>query len=201
MLNNTIVDKPADTQTPIHPLLTSRWSPRTFSDESISTNHLNQLFEAIRWAPSSMNEQPWRILYVRKGTDEYDKVVSILSDFNQSWVTNAPVILLAAYKKKFDSGKDNFHALHDLGLGMAMLTVQAQHLNIAVHQMAGVDWQEAHKVFNVPDEFHVATAVALGYYGGELDDLSDDLQKQETKERQRKPSEEIVAEGQFPFNK
>ncbi|WP_417889823.1 nitroreductase family protein [Xanthomarina gelatinilytica] len=182
----------ADTEYEIFALLKQRYSPRTFKKESIKSRHLNQLFEAVRWSASSNNLQPWRFIYAEKGTEAYKKIYNCLSDFNKSWTDNAPVLMLTAYKEKTKDGKDNFHALHDLGLSMGSLTVQAQYLGIAVHHMAGVDWQKAQKEFNVPDGYHISTAVALGYYGGDLEDLPEDLQEQETAKRNRVSQEEFA---------
>ena len=38
------------------------------SGEPIDEGALMQLFEAARWAPSSGNVQPWRMLYARRDT-------------------------------------------------------------------------------------------------------------------------------------
>lgn len=182
----------ADTQHEIFALLKQRYSPRTFKKEPIKNRHLEQLFEAVRWSASSNNIQPWRFIYAEKGSDAYNKIYDCFSDFNKSWAKNAAVLLLTAYKEKTDEGKENFHALHDLGLSLGSLTVQAQYLGIAVHHMAGVDWQKAQKIFNVPEGFHISTAIALGYYGGDLEDLPEDLQKQETSKRKRVPIQEFA---------
>ena len=43
-------------------VIKDRWSPRSFSDQEVSQEQLNKLFEASRWAPSAMNEQPCHLL-------------------------------------------------------------------------------------------------------------------------------------------
>ncbi len=101
-------------------------------------------------------------------------------------------LALTAYKEKNDEGKENFHALHDLGLCLGNLTVQAQYMDIGVHHMAGVNWKKAQDVFNVPEGYHITTAIALGYYGGDLESLPDDLQKKETAQRQRIPYKQFA---------
>ncbi len=191
--------KKADTVYPLLDLLVHRYSPRIFAEQKVDESDLLTLFEAARWAPSSSNLQPWRFLYAYRNSDHYDKIFSCLSEFNRKWVGNAPVVVLAAYHKKRKDGVDNFHALHDLGLAVSMMTVQAQSMNIALHQMAGVDWKKAHEIFNVPDDYHVATAIAIGYYGGKPEDLSDDLYKSEIAERERKPLDEIIARDQWKW--
>ncbi|MEM1328405.1 MAG: nitroreductase family protein [Bacteroidota bacterium] len=187
--------KEANTDYPILQLLQDRWSPRVFTDTEPTDQELRQLFEAASWAASSYNQQPWRFIVARKGTDTYKKIYDLLSDFNQSWV-DSPVLVLTAYKKTFDDGKENFHALHDLGACVTSMTIQAQSMGIALHQMAGVDFEKAKEEFNIPDDFHVATAITIGFYGGNPEKLEDDLQKQEKQARERKPQSEFVfAEG------
>lgn len=56
------------TERPIDPLFTRRWSPRAFTGEAISEAALVSLCEAARWAPSSCNSQPWRFIYGRADT-------------------------------------------------------------------------------------------------------------------------------------
>ena len=56
------MEKPAETQFPIHDVLRRRWSPRAYSDRMVEPEKLKSLFEAARWAPSSNNEQPWHFI-------------------------------------------------------------------------------------------------------------------------------------------
>jgi nitroreductase len=183
--------KEANTNYPILQLLKDRWSPRVFTETEPTEQELRQLFEAARWSASSYNQQPWRFIVARKGSDTYQKIYDLLSDFNQSWV-DSPVLVLCAYKKTFDNGKENFHALHDLGLCIGNLSIQAQSMGIALHQMAGVDFEKAKEVFEIPDDYHVATSISIGFYGGNPEDLKDDLEKQERQARERKPQAEFV---------
>lgn len=182
----------ADTDHEIFALLKQRYSPRTFRNEAVEAGHMKQLFEAVRWSASSYNLQPWRFIYAEKGTEAYDKIIDCLSDFNKKWASMAPVLMLSAYKEKNDDGKENFHAPHDLGLSLGSMTVQAQYLGIALHHMAGVDWKKAQEIFNVPEGYHVTTAIALGYYGGVLEKLPEDLQEAETADRTRMPQEDFA---------
>ena len=192
MLEQIELDKEAKTDHEIISLLKARYSPRVFKDSILKDEHIAQLFEAVRWSASSFNIQPWRFIYGKKDSEAYSKIYDCLSDFNKKWAINAPLLILTAYKEKNNDGKENFHALHDLGLGLGNMTMQAQSMGIALHHMAGVDWKKAQKVFNVPEGYHITTAIAVGYYGGELDDLSEELQEKEKAERKRKPIESFA---------
>ena len=191
------LSKIADTDHEIFALLKQRYSPRIFGDQKIEENQLRQLFEAARWAASSNNLQPWRFIYAERESEAFDKIVDCLSDFNKKWASKAPILVLAIYKKETDDGKENFHAPHDLGLSLGNMTVQAQFLDIALHHMAGVDWKKAQEKFNVPEGYHVSSAIAIGYYGGELDDLSKDLQESERADRQRMPQEDFAFKNEW----
>lgn len=190
-------NKTAQTSYPLNENIAERWSPRSFSPEPVGRETLNTLLEAARWAPSSNNEQPWRFIYAFRGSRSYEKIFNCLSEFNQKWARNAPILMLTAIKEKFDSGKENYHALHDLGLAMGNLTLQAQSQGIALHQMAGVDWKKAHEIFDVPEGYHVATAVAIGYYGGDPGQLPEEIEKKEKAQRKRKPLNDIAFEGKW----
>ncbi|MGO3183105.1 MAG: nitroreductase family protein [Aequorivita sp.] len=184
---------------PILESIKNRWSPRVFAETPIKEADVKVLFEAGRWAPSCANIQPWRIIWGIKGTEMYDRIFNCLDDFNQSWAGNAQMLWINAFKKTMnDDEKENFHALHDLGLFMGNVIHQANSMGIAVHQMAGVQFKKAQEEFNFPDDYHVATAVAFGYYGGEADNLPDDLKKQELKKtRVRKEQKAFAFNGNF----
>jgi nitroreductase len=196
--NISQMNKSANNEYVIHELIKERWSPRMFASDPLSDEELKSLFEAARWAPSSSNLQPWRFMYFRKGTESYERAFKCLSDFNQRWVKHAPILIFTAYKEKMKDGKENFHALHDLGLAMGNLTLQAQSMRLAVHQMAGIDWKKAQKDFQIEEGYHVSTAVAVGYYGGNVDTLDEELKEMEKAERKRMPQRKFVAEGKWP---
>ena len=122
------------------PAILHRWSPRSFANRDVSPADLKKLFEAVRWAPSSFNEQPWRFLVGTRGTPAYQKIFSSLIPFNQGWAGSAPVLILGAAKTTFShNGSANGYGLYDLGAASSYLTLQAAALGLATHQMAGFD--------------------------------------------------------------
>ncbi|HBC03885.1 MAG: nitroreductase [Aequorivita sp.] len=177
----------------------NRWSPRMFSKEPLTETEVKKLLEAGRWAPSASNIQPWRVIWGIQGTEMYDRIFNCLDEFNQTWAGNAQLLWINAFKKTMEKNdKENFHALHDLGLFMGNVIHQANTMGIAVHQMAGVQFKKAHSEFEFTDDYHVATAVAFGYFGGNPDELPDNLKKQELKEmRERKPQKDFAFNGNF----
>ncbi len=173
-------------------VILNRWSPRAYSDKHVSAEVLKEVFEAARWAASSFNEQPWRFLVGRRGDETYKKILESLVEFNQGWAKNAPVLFLSVAKKTFShSGEANKFALHDTGAATAYIALQLTALGLHMHSMAGLDSEKARKAFNIPDDFEIGAATALGYLG-DPDTLPDQLKQQDISPRQRKPQEEFV---------
>lgn len=178
------------------PVFLERWSPRAFSDKDVSEHDLKTIFEAVRWAASSYNEQPWRFLVGRRGSDTYKKILDALVPFNQMWAQQAPVLILGAARMKFShNGEPNRVALFDLGAASQVLALQAAALGLAAHQMAGFDTQAAQMAFEIPAEFDLGSVTALGYQGEPASLPNEQMQKQEVSPRQRKPLSEIVFDG------
>ncbi|HYC22406.1 MAG TPA: nitroreductase family protein, partial [Candidatus Bathyarchaeia archaeon] len=71
-----MTEKRAAVEHPILDLLVERWSPYAFADRPLSEADLWSLFEAVRWAPSSYNEQPWSYIVARRqDAQEYERLL------------------------------------------------------------------------------------------------------------------------------
>lgn len=172
----------------VHELIDRRWSPRRFAERPVpGESTLRTLFEAARTAPSSFNEQPWAfVVATRREPEAWRRVHACLVPGNRKWAESAPVLMLTFAKERFERGdRPNRHAFHDLGQAMAVLTVQATHLQLGVHQMAGFSAEEVRARFSVPEGWCPATAVAVGY------------PEEERPERERKPLDEMVFSGDW----
>ena len=181
------------TRTELNDLLAQRWSPRAFSPRSVEPEKIVRLFEAARWSPSSMNEQPWRFVVATKDdAPVYDALYAILSEGNRQWADRAPVLVLAVAQSTFSkNGKPNRHFLFDLGQAVANLTVEAVYLNLAVHQMGGFDKESAREFFSLPPEFEPVVVLAVGY-GDRPETLPEGLREREESMRSRRPLETLV---------
>lgn len=187
------MEKPAETQYPIHELLRRRWSPRAFSSRRVEPETLRTLLEAARWAPSSYNEQPWSfIVALRDSPADYQHLLACLVEGNRAWAHTAPVLMLSVAKLNFERNqKPNRHAFHDVGLAVENLIVQATALGLFVHQMAGFDVEKAREAFAIPAGHEAAAAIALGY-AGDPDSLPEKLRERELAPRTRRPLEQFV---------
>lgn len=154
------------------------------------------LFEAARWAPSSYNNQPWRFIYAKRGSEYWDRLFGLMVEFNQSWTKNAAVLIAVISKKNFDfNGKPSPTHRFDTGAAWENLALEASARGLVAHGMEGFDYERARKELNVPDDYDVEAMIAVGK-PGKKEDLSPDLQEKEVPS-DRRPLNEIVMEGVF----
>jgi nitroreductase len=196
-IKERIMHKPAPVDAPIHDLLSTRWSPRAFSEKPISPEVLRSLFEAARWAPSSNNQQPWAFFVAtRDDKESFAKLLGALVEFNAGWAGNAPALGMAVSKLTFDNGSPNRNAFYDTGAATALLSVEATAQGLFVHQMAGFDPQKAKQVFGIPEGWEPIAAFAIGY-PGHASSLPEKLRDRELAPRTRKPIADFVMTGQW----
>jgi nitroreductase len=186
-------DKRAQLQHPIEPLLADRWSPYVFESRPVAREDIQSLFEAVRWAPSSYNEQPWRYLVATQdGPTEFKKLLSCLVEANQGWAQAAWVLALGVTSTRFSrNDKANRTAHHDLGLGSASLCLEATKRGLAVHQMSGILPDRARDLYHVPEGFDIHTGLAIGY-AGSGDNAPEALRERDQAARSRKQLAEFV---------
>ncbi len=189
------MDKYAQTDHPIHDLLKTRWSPRTFSAQPVESEKLFSLFEAARWSASGGNTQPWSFIVTsRENPAAFEKLLGTLGERNQLWAKNAPVLVLSITKSEREPGKPNAWAGYDLGQSVAHLSVQASALGLYVHQMGGFDRQKAAQVFELPAGHEAMTVFSIGYPGDPAS-LPEGLRERELETRTRNPLSEFVFDG------
>ena len=127
MLSSTIQSPNAELAHSIEASQAKRWSPYDFeSNRQIPDQQVKQLFEAVRWAPSSYNAQPWRYLYAHQGDQAFDRIFKLLMPGNQVWAKDASLLILSMAKHSLDGrpGK-NGAAVYDIGAANLALSLQA----------------------------------------------------------------------------
>ena len=180
----------------ISPLFINRWSPRAMSGEEIGRDELMRLFEAARWAPSSMNNQPWRFLYAMRNGAHWKTFFDLLVPGNQAWCVNAAALIVAVSKTTFDfNGKPARTHSYDTGAAWGYLALQGSMLGLVIHGMQGFDYDKAKEVLRIGDEHQVEAMAAVGR-PGRKEDLPLPLQEREFPSS-RKNVEEFVFEGRM----
>jgi len=187
---------------PVAPLLLDRWSPRSFATEAIDDETLFSLFEAARWAPSGGNNQPWRFIYAKRDSAQWQTFVDLLNERNRAWASKAAaLVILISQTSVIREGQSvpsplNNHSL-DAGAAWLSIALQAQHSGWIAHAIGGFNKEAARQQLEIPEGYHLEIAIAVGKQGS-LDTLAPEFHPREVPSS-RLPLERLVAEGRFSF--
>jgi 3-hydroxypropanoate dehydrogenase len=81
-------------------LFTSARTANTWADIPVTDEELRSVWELAKWAPTSANTQPLRVLYVRPGEGR-DRLVKHMSDGNKAKTEAAPAVAVLAIDTRF----------------------------------------------------------------------------------------------------
>jgi len=142
--------------------LLQRRSIRKYTDQPVAVADLRRILEAGRWAPSGLNNQPWRFLVVRPPDPRQEALAGCTK--YAAVVRNAQALITVLLRKSemYHEGKDHqgagaciqnmLLAIHGLGLGGVWL-------GEIVNQEA-----QALRALAVPaEEYRLMAVIALGH--------------------------------------
>ncbi|MDR1425219.1 MAG: nitroreductase family protein [Azoarcus sp.] len=184
----------------VHPIFVERWSPRAYDESSLTEAELQTLFEAARWAPSAYNAQPWRFVYARRGTADWQKFLDTLIPYNRGWAQHASALIFAVSAQAFvPPGKteaiNTGSQSYDTGAAVAFLVLQASLSGLSAHILTGYDKEAVKKALALPEGYAVESAIVVGRRG-KADALPPELQAREVP-TPRRPITALVSEGRF----
>jgi len=164
---------------------------RAYSPEPVGKDVLVRLAEAAHLAPSSANNQPWRIVTV-VDAQRLAALKDTLSAGNY-WAKQAPVIAAFVTNPKWSMslGERDF-AFFELGMAAMAYQLQAVAENLIVHPMAGFNAQEAKRVLGIDDDAVLEVLMAVGRKGDGVG-LSNKHMEIEHSARSRKPLDQIMS--------
>lgn len=180
---------------PVDPIFIDRWSARAMSGAPVTRAELMPLFEAARWAPSSMNFQPWRMLYALRDTPAWPVYLDFLFERNRMWAEQAGALVLFISRTTFDDGRPCITHSFDTGAAWENFALQASERRLVVHGMQGYDADRARRTLNIPPAFHLDAMAAVGHPGA-LESLHASFHARELPS-DRRPLEQSVCEGYF----
>lgn len=141
-------------------LIRSRRSVREFEEGDVTTDAIDELLEAARWAPSGLNNQPWKFVIVQdKGRI---KEISCCTKYKKI-VAGAP-LLIAVYLDK----DEMYNYVKDVqAIGACIQNI----LLVAHNKGLGAVWigeilnraVEVNEILGAKDVFELMAVVAIGH--------------------------------------
>jgi nitroreductase len=149
----------------------------TFTDNPVSDEQMRAIYDLVKWAPTSMNNQPLRIVLVRS-PEARGRLVELMSGNNKAKTSTAPLVAILAADTDFHDelgkvfphfpgARDIFADNDDMREGSARLnaTLQVAYFilgvraaGLAAGPMTGFDGAGVDREF-FPDAAHRTIAV------------------------------------------
>lgn len=176
---------------PILKAIESRRAFRALSTHPVPREVLSRLAEAAHLAPSSGNNQPWRIVTVIE--DEQLNALKASLSAGNYWARKAPAIAALVTNAEWSmrlAGRD--YAYFELGMAAMAYQLQAVEEGLYAHPIIGFDVAMAKQVLGIPDTCVLEVLIVVGY-SGDTSNLSEKHQELERSARSRKPLDAIAA--------
>lgn len=141
----------------------NRRSIRKFKSEDVDGETVNKIIEMGTWAPSGLNNQPWKFTVIRTG--EIKKELSMLTKYGNI-IAAAPVCIAV-----FLDNDEGYNRIKDIQAVGACL----QNMLLAIYDMGlGGVWlgeilnkrEQVEKILGVPDSCELMAVIAIGYLDG-----------------------------------
>jgi len=140
-------------------VITKRRSIRKYKPDMVSDEDIEYILECARLAPSWANSQCWKFIVVKD-----QKVKENLASAGNSWIANAPVIIVAcADPSKPGTKGDQPYYMLDIGIAMEHLILAAADRGLGTCWIGAFNESIAKKALGVPDNIRVVASTPLGY--------------------------------------
>ncbi len=152
-------------------VIRERRSIRKFEERPVSDEALQQILEAVKWAPSWANTQCWEVVVV-KSPDVKERLQATLPKTNPASkaMVDAPLVLVLCGKLKVSgyykgqvTTKFGDWFMFDLGIACQNLCLAAWDLGLGTVVVGLFDHDKAKEILGVPEGYEVVAMIPVGY--------------------------------------
>jgi len=145
---------------PVLEAIYKRRSIREYTDEEISLETLHEIVKAGMWAPSGMNNQPWRFVII-KDPGMKDLLAQQTHYARMVRGANALIAVYLCKEDMYDEVKDHQSA----GACIQNMLLAAEALGLGGVWLGQIlkNKGEVNRILGIPDNFDLMAVVVLGY--------------------------------------
>lgn len=178
-------------------VINKRRAFRSLESIEVTDDLIEDLAKSALLAPSCMNNQPWRFVFV-KDKDVLNKIFETLPPTN-AWVKKASMIIAVLSKPENDCMLgERIYYLFDTGMATAFILLRATELDLVAHPIAGFNEEKVKEILNIPSDMRLITLINIGKHSSEINpNLSDNMKLGEKQRPPRKPLDTIVYLNHF----
>jgi len=136
----------------------NRRSIREYTDEVVSAEHVMEILDAGRWAPSGLNNQPWRFAIVRERKEELASLTKYAHVIKKA---NLCIAVFFDHESSYDRTKD----LLAIGAAIQNMLLCAYSLGIGTCWLGEIlnRKEEVNVMLEVSQKMELVAVIALGY--------------------------------------
>ena len=153
-------------------IIRGRRSIRKFKDREVAPEILNEILEAVKWAPSWTNNQCWEIINVKDPAirEQLQQTLPPKGNPAIKAIVSAPVLLAVCartrsseYYKDQATTKFGDWFMFDLGIACQKLCLAAYRHGLGTVIVGLCDHDRARHILKVPPGFEQVVLIPLGY--------------------------------------
>ena len=137
----------------------ARRNVRSYTDEPIEPEQLDQILEAARRTPSSRNWQPWDFVVVTD-RERLGQLATVWQGAGHVATSAATIALITGV---YESERDKAIAQYDLGQATMSIMIEAADLGIGSGHSAVGDQDLVRRLLGLPQDRLCAYLIALGH--------------------------------------
>jgi len=145
-------------------VILNRRSVRSFKPDEIPQIHIDQFIEALRWAPSAGNRQPWQFYLIRRSELKRDLVRAA---FQQDFVAQAPLVFVIcgvperSASRYGERGKE-LYVFQDTAAAIQNLLLYATSLGYGSCWVGAFDESQVVEVLSLPAQQRPLAIIPIG---------------------------------------
>jgi nitroreductase len=142
----------------------NRRSIREFQKKEIPKEIIDQLIEALIWAPSAGNLQSRKFYFV---FNQEIKKKLVEAAFGQSFIGQAPLVIVGCTDEKialrYEERGKNLYSVCDVATSIQNLMLLAAEKGLGTCWVGAFDEKEVSKILNLPENLRPIAIVPIGY--------------------------------------
>jgi nitroreductase len=152
----------------------SRKSVRKYNNKPVCDEHIKQLIESARLAPSGKNTQPWNFIIV-KSKDTKAQIAQVSN--NQTWMETAPVFIIcvadircrivddivAVSLDEESNLRELKQIIRDTAIAVEHILLEAESIGLSSCWVAFFNQKDIRPILGIPDDKYVVGVVTIGY--------------------------------------
>ncbi|MFN3740869.1 MAG: nitroreductase family protein [Thermodesulfovibrionales bacterium] len=146
-------------------IIKGRRSIRDFQEKDIPEDILDELMEALIWAPSAGNLKARRFIFVK---DKVLKRALARAALGQSFIAEAPLVIVACADLKriasrYGSRGINLYVIQDVSASIMQLMLLAHEKGLGTVWVGAFDEKVVADILELPDHLRPVAIVPVGY--------------------------------------